>query len=254
MTLLPYLAQVQSLLDEGKFQEASALLKTPHPRIRAHILEVTRAAVELRLGRGTQSIYHRKLALEAASIESTYGTYAAMLTISAKLGDQASANKIAVTIAALPISKLPPARDLTHLESFLAKAEDVHSFYQRYHASRPKDRFAQFRYAVLQTVLKGEHSRARRLLIPLHREAPDPSLAAALALTHLKDEPTKAMPYYDPATSARLVPVDRAIFATAAFLNNDSALASSLMKDLDQGALPNYLKSYLKTLWPEFAQ
>ncbi|MGJ8696683.1 MAG: hypothetical protein ACSHYF_10220 [Verrucomicrobiaceae bacterium] len=248
--LITYVARLQALMDAEQFAEALEELGNPHPRMERHLVEVTRACLEYRLGNKTQSMFHRSRAIEAAGLKGDYEALADCLRVAEHLRDGESARKLVEAITELIPAKLPAANELVFVEGYLDyDAEAICDFYERYSAGQPEDRFAKFRYGMMLAITGRDLSRARRLLIPLHRETPDPSLAAALSLTHLSSNPAKALSYLKNADPEKMVAQDRAILATVFFANGRVEEAKKVTQSMETAKIPRYLLEFLRKEW-----
>ncbi|MGJ8696686.1 MAG: hypothetical protein ACSHYF_10235 [Verrucomicrobiaceae bacterium] len=247
-----YLARIQVLIDGGKFEEAREQLENPHFKVATHLIEALRSGVAFGLGEPTTNLHFRNRAIKAAAYEDSFEAFRSILVVANRFGDRESERKIIESLIQLNPLKLPPASQLGFIDGYLK--DDLKSlcgFYERCHAAIPEDVFIRRKYALLLTVTGRDAQRARRLLRPVFNASPTDSLACALGLTYLPEDPEGAKEEVAQVDPRNLKPPAKAILATILHLNGEREEALLLLDTVRMEEVSPLLGSYLGGLWAE---
>ena len=249
-----YTAYLQSLVDEGKLDEAKAWLAKPHPKIGATLVRSLLAGIAFAEGDQRSRVTHWQEAMKAANFSGKYSSFRTMLGIAERFDDEEMVDHICRRIVNIPPRALPDTRQLEFLRHHLGNDQEVIvDFYQRLVASRPDDPLARYNQALLQLVNDRATAGTARTLEELAHSFGDVlAFRCALALAYLDqgkgEEALRLLRSSEVDWNAGASDFERAAYASVERRVGEPRTADRLQGSVRWERMPPYLKTYLVSL------
>lgn len=246
-----FLARLQHFLNKESWEQAEALLESPHRVMKASLLLGFQAAVSNRLKNEVSHLRHLQEALRSAKQSEDHREFVSLFEVGKRLGDEVLRRRACEGLVKLPARFLPGGESLAFLEfEFGEEPEFLLSLYQNLHAAKPDDPVVTYRKALIDYVTTGNSEASLKGLNWLLEDYPKAtSIRFAKALVIAGESVEEAFTFLR-NDRGETIPMDgaveKAIFQYLLRLRGEDEAAMRYARQVDWSNLPPYLSDFLK--------